>query len=109
MFFIKSFLQLYLHSNVCDMTSLFRNKWEQKHRVPDTYYVNKDCEDVIKFMKVTSNLTQCKKRRNTKTRLPKETVENADLYKPALNKIMTTHEYCVKYNFVAPLKQIILK
>ena len=29
--------------------------------------------------------------------------ENAGFYKPALNKIMTTHEY-LKYNFVAPLK-----
>ena len=27
-----------------------------------------------------------------KTSFPKESVENADLYKPVLNKIMTTHE-----------------
>ena len=27
-----------------------------------------------------------------KTSLPKKSVENADLYKPILNKIMTTHE-----------------
>ena len=31
-------------------------------------------------------------------------VENADLCKPVLNKIMTTQEQCVKYDFVAPLK-----
>ena len=43
--------------------------------------------------------------RQTKTQkdenlvLPKAYVENVDLYKPALNKIMTTREY----NFVAPL------
>ena len=47
--------------------------------------------------------------RKTKTQedenlvLPKEQVENAALYKPALNKIMTTREYYMKYNFVAPL------
>ena len=40
--------------------------WEQKHRVPDTYYINNDHASVIKFMKVTSNSTQRKKRRITK-------------------------------------------
>ena len=39
-----------------------------------------------------------------KTSFPKESVENADFYKPVLNKIMTTHKSCAKYNFVAPLK-----
>ena len=43
-------------------------------------------------MKVTSNLTQGRKCRKTKTSFPKESVENADLQKPVLNKIMTTHE-----------------
>ena len=38
-----------------------------------------------------------------KTSFPKESVENTGLYKPVLNKLMTTHEQCVKYNFVAPL------
>ena len=38
-----------------------------------------------------------------KTGFLKETVENADLHKAVLNKIMTTQEYCVKYDFVAPL------
>ena len=33
-----------------------------------------------------------KKRRTTKTSFPKETVENADYYKPVLNKVMSTHE-----------------
>ena len=32
-----------------------------------------------------------------------EIVENADLYKPVLNEIITTQEYCVKYDFVTPL------
>ena len=43
-------------------------------------------------MKATSNLTQYKKPRKAKTRFPKESVENADLYKPVMNKIMTAHE-----------------
>ena len=38
---------------------------------------------------------------------PKELIENADFYKPVLNKIMTTHEQCVKYNFVAPFTELI--
>ena len=48
--------------------------------------------------------------RKTKTQkdenlvLPKEEVENADLYEPILDKIMTTRENYIKYNFVAPLK-----
>ena len=33
------------------------HKWEQKHRLRDTY-INKDCENVTKFMKITSNSTQ---------------------------------------------------
>ena len=53
-------------------------------------------------MKVTLNLTQCKKRRKTKTSFSKKLVENAGLYKPVLNKIRTTHEQDVKFNFVAP-------
>ena len=38
-----------------------------------------------------------------KTRFVKETLENVDLHKAVLNKTMTTQEYCVKYDFVAPL------
>ena len=44
--------------------SFFRYKWEQKLRVPDTCYTNNDRAKVIKFMKLSSNSTQCKKRRN---------------------------------------------
>ena len=36
--------------------------------------------------------------------IKKEYVQNADLQKSALNKIMITHEYSIKYDFVAPLK-----
>ena len=66
-----------------------------------------------KFIKITSNLEQTentKKRKKTK-RLAfqtKKTVENANLYTPALNKIITTQEQCVKYNFVAPLSMYVL-
>ena len=48
-------------------------------------------------MKITLNSTQ-KRQKNTKsagrqkTSFPKEKVENADLYKPVLNKIMATEE-----------------
>ena len=39
------------------------------------------------------NSTQCKKRRKTKkASFPKESVENADLYKPVFDKIMIIHE-----------------
>ena len=31
-----------------------------------------------------------------KTSFPKESVQNADFYKPVLNKIMTTHKQCAK-------------
>ena len=38
-----------------------------------------------------------------KTSFPKEIVENADLHKTALSKIIITQEKCVNYDFVAPL------
>ena len=44
-----------------------------------------------------------------KTRFVKETVENADLHKAVLNKTMTTQEYCVKYDFVAPFKKSVYR
>ena len=65
-FFAKSFLEMCLYSQIYDVISLFRNRCEQKHRLPDTYYISNDRANVIKLMEVTSNSTQCKKRRNTK-------------------------------------------
>ena len=38
-----------------------------------------------------------------KTSCPKEQIENTDLLKTVLNKIMATCEKCIKCNFVAPL------
>ena len=60
--------------------------------MPDIYYINSDYANVVKFTKVTSNLTQDRKCRKTKTSFPKKLVENADLKKPVLNKTMTTHK-----------------
>ena len=62
-----------------------------------------------KFMKSTSNseqavITKKAERQKKQTSFPKEQVENTDLYKPVLNKIMTTQDQCIKYNFVAPLR-----
>ena len=34
------------------------DSWQQKHRVPDTYYINSNYANVIKFMKISSNSTQ---------------------------------------------------
>ena len=59
-------------------------------------------------MKIISNSEQAENTKSAerhKTSFPKEQVENADQYKPVLNKIMTTQEQCLKYNFVAPLKK----
>ena len=60
-----------------------------------------------KFMKSSSNSEQAvnsKSAARQKISFPKEQIENTDLYKPVLNKIMTAQEQCVKYNFVAPLR-----
>ena len=39
-----------------------------------------------------------------KTNFPKEIVENADLHKSIVNKIMTTQEKWVDYDFIAPVR-----
>ena len=50
--------------------------------------------NVIKFIKVTSSAIwhKSKNAERLKTSFAKDSVENADLYKPVLNKIMTAHE-----------------
>ena len=53
--------------------------------------------NVKKFIKLTSNSTQNKQKTQKAQKdkmncFPKESVENADFYKHALNKIMTTYE-----------------
>ena len=54
-------------------------------------------------MKVTLNLHNAKTAERQKPSFPKESVENADLYKPVLSKIMTRLEQSMKYNFATPL------
>ena len=58
-------------------------------------------------MKMTSNSTQNRQKiQNTeirKTGFLKEKVGNEDLCKSVMNKIITTHEQCIKNSFVAPL------
>ena len=78
-----------------------------KNRVPDTYYINNDYtkgakvyEDYVEF-RTGKNRKKCKKIK--KTNFLKEYVESTDFYKPVLNKVMTTEEKCIKYNFMAPL------
>ena len=63
-FFFKNFLQMFLYSNAYDAYTFLEiseneNK-EYLHLLYKQYRAN-----VIKFMKVSSNLTQCDKRRNT--------------------------------------------
>ena len=70
------------------------NNREQKQRVPDTYYINNNYTDVIEIMKITSNWKQSRQKKQSTERqkdsFPKESVENTDLYKPVLKKIITT-------------------
>ena len=67
-----------------------------KHRLRDTC-INKYCANVIKSMKITSNSTHNRQKRQKaqsakKTRFLQELVENPDLHKPILNEIKTTNE-----------------
>ena len=61
-----------------------------------------------KFMQSSSKSEQAvnTKAQKDKKQIPKKQIEITDLSIPVLNKIMTTHEYCVKYNFVAPLTNL---
>ena len=60
-----------------------------------------------KLMKSTSSSEQAvntkskERQKKKKTSFQQGQVENTDLYKPILNKIMTTQEQYVKYDFVA--------
>ena len=58
---------------------------------------NKNSDYVRKFMKITSNSTHNKQKRqkaqnDKKNSFLTELVENADLHKPVLNKIKTANE-----------------
>lgn len=54
--------------------------------------------------KMNRQQTQDKERQ--KKSFLKEQVENVDLRTTNLNKVMATHEECIKYNFAAPLTLI---
>ena len=66
-------------------------KREQNHTATDTYISN-DYINAIKFMEMKSKHRTGRKRRKTKDQFSKRIGKNADLPKPILNKIMTTHE-----------------
>ena len=46
----------------------------------------------LKMKAKDTEIQKTKTQKHKNLVLPKEQVENADLYKPVLNKIMTTHE-----------------
>ena len=79
-------------------------------KIPETYYVNNDYTNVTKvyeeLIEIRTGSKHKKHRKTKKTSFPKEQIENRDLYKPVLNKIMTAQEQCVKYNFAAPLRKV---
>ena len=70
----------------------------------DTYYKNNDYTNIRKvykeFIEIRTGSKHKKHRKTKRTSFPKEQTENTDLYKPVLNKIMTTQEQCIKYNFL---------
>ena len=45
-----------------------------------------------KYIEFRTGSNQKKRRKTKKTKFPKEYVENTNLYKPVLNKIMTTQD-----------------
>ena len=63
----------------------------------------------MKFIRVTSTSIR-QNAKSAETSFLKESIENADFYKPVLNKIrITSHMRTTrKYNFVAALKTVIL-
>ena len=67
---------------------LFIIKWQQKHWVPETYYINNDYA-IQSLHQIRHN---AKSSERQKTSFPKESVENAGLHKPVLKKVMTTHK-----------------
>lgn len=77
--------------------------------------MNNSHEHVIKSKKITTNSTteqteieNIKSTERQKTSFLKEYVDNRDLFKLVLNKIMTPHEKSVKGNFATPLSFLVL-
>ena len=59
------------NSNVCDADLFLEISENKGYTVPVTCYISSDRANSIEFMKVTSNSTQCKKRKNAKHEFPK--------------------------------------
>ena len=55
-----------------------------------------------------TELTKNKEHKKTKSSNLKELVENAESYMSVLNKMMTTHKQCIKYEFMAPINLIFI-
>ena len=60
MLFIKSCNHFFYDSYL--FLQIVPNKWEEKHRVPETYYTNNSYTNVINFMKISSNSTQSRQK-----------------------------------------------
>ena len=65
-----------------------------KIKIPDTYNISNDYTNVTRvyeeFFEIRTGSKHKKRRKTKKISFPKEWIENADLYKPVFNKIMTT-------------------
>ena len=85
MFFIKSCARSF-------MTRIYFYKLFLINKIKNTEYLNNDYTNVTKFTKIQHITGRKHKRRKTKNSFPKNLVENPDLYKPVLNKIMTSYE-----------------
>ena len=68
-----------------------------------TNYIKKVSKNEIEFKKQQK---RNKEHRKTKNQFFRTIAENADLYKSVVNKIMTTDEECLKYNFVSFLRKL---
>ena len=60
--------------------------------MPDTYYTNDDFADVINLWRLHQIWHKVESAERQKNSFPRESAENADLLKPVLNKVMTTHK-----------------
>ena len=71
MFFLSRVVHIFFMMQYLFL-QILSNKWEQNHRKPDTYYINIDYANVLKFMKIISNSTQ--NRQKTQNALKNKTL-----------------------------------
>ena len=88
MFFIKSCTQSFITPRYRFYKLLLINENKNKE------YLNNDYTHVTKFMKIRhiTGRKHKKAQKDKRTTFPKESVENPDMFKSVLNKIMTVHE-----------------